>query len=101
MKYIYPAVFSWSEADKAYIVQFADADNWFTDGATIAEAMENAIDVLNLMLLEAEESGDEIPQASKLETVKVDDDNSFAQYIFADTAAYKQMIEFRKMERSA
>lgn len=101
MKYIYPAVFTWSETDKAYIVQFADADNWFTDGATLAEAMENAIDVLNLMLLEAEESGDEIPQSSKLETVKIDDDNSFVQYIFADTAAYKKMIELTNKTKTA
>ena len=100
MKYVYPAIFKWSESDKAYIVQFVDSDNWYTDGESLTLAMENAIDVLNLMLLDAEDSGDTIPPASTIEDIAVEP-NAFAQYIFADTDMYKQIIETRKSSQSA
>lgn len=97
MKYVYPAVFTWYEPEKIYIVNFPDADNWFTDGYSLGEAIEYATDVLNLMLLSAEESSNPIPKASKLEDIKLEDKNSFAQYIYADTELYKELLELRKI----
>jgi len=97
MKYVYPAVFTWYEPEKIYIVNFPDADNWFTDGYSLGEAIEYATDVLNLMLLSAEESGDTIPKASELEDIKLEDKNSFAQYVYADTELYKELLELRKI----
>ena len=97
MKYVYPAVFTWYEPEKIYIVNFPDADNWFTDGYSLGEAIEYATDVLNLMLLSAEESGNPIPKASTLEDIKLEDKNSFAQYIYADTELYKELLELRKI----
>ena len=67
-KYVYPAIFAWNDEDQVYYVTFPDAKNWFTDGSTVAEAMENATDVLNLMLLHLEESHreNEIPKPSNI-----------------------------------
>ncbi len=97
MKYVYPAVFTWYEPEQVYIVTFPDADNWFTDGYSLNEAIEYATDVLNLMLWDAEECGDPIPKASKLEDIKLDDKNSFVQYIYADTELYKELLQLRKI----
>ena len=97
MKYVYPAVFTWYEPEKVYIVKFPDADNWFTDGYSLAEAIEYATDVLNLMLWDAEKCGDPIPKASKLEDIKLDDKNSFAQYVYADTELYEDLLNLRKI----
>ena len=97
MKYIYPAVFTWYEPEKVYLVSFPDADNWFTEGYSLGEAMEYAADVLNLMLWGAEDKGIPIPKASKIEDIKLEDKNSFAQYIYADTELYRDLLNLRKI----
>ena len=97
MKYIYPAVFTWYEPEKVYIVKFPDADNWITDGYSLGEAIDYATDVLNLMLSGAEERGEPIPKASRLEDIKITDKNSFAQYIYADTELYREMLQLKKI----
>lgn len=97
MRYIYPAVFTWYEPEQVYIVKFPDADNWITDGYSLDEAIKYATDVLNLMLSDAEECGDPIPKASKLEDIKLEDKNSFAQYVYADTELYRDILHLRKI----
>ena len=97
MRYVYPAVFTWYELEEVYIVTFPDADNWFTDGYSLGEAIEYATDVLNLMLWDAEKCGDPIPKASKLEDIKLEDKNSFAQYIYADTELYQDLLHLKKI----
>lgn len=97
MRYAYPAIFTWHEDEQAYIVTFPDADNWFTFGYNLADALDYAEDVLNLMLWGAEEDGEPIPKASKLEDIKIDDKNSFVQYVYADTELYKELLQLRKI----
>lgn len=97
MKYVYPAVFTWYEPEKVYLITFPDSESWFTEGYSLAEAMENASDILNFALWSAEKYGDEIPEASKIEEIKFTDNNSFAQYIFADTEAYSQLLSLKKI----
>ena len=63
----------------------------------MSEAIEYATDVLNLMLWDAEKCGDPIPKASKLEDIKPEDKNSFAQYIYADTELYGDLLQLRKI----
>ena len=90
-KYIFPAVFSWSDEDKTYCVTFPDLENCFTDGATMAEAVENATDVLNLMLCDMEKTDKEIPAATKVEDIQMPA-KGFVNLIMADTAAYQEVI---------
>ena len=61
------------------------------------EAIEYATDVLNLMLWGAEDEGLPIPKASKLEDIKLEDKNSFVQYIYADTELYRDLLNLRKI----
>ncbi|MBQ7453544.1 MAG: type II toxin-antitoxin system HicB family antitoxin [Selenomonadaceae bacterium] len=97
MKCIYPAVFRWDEESKTYSVDFPDIEGCFTYGYSLPEAFDYAADVLNLMLSDAEICGDLIPTPSKIEDIKLDDKNSFAQYIYADTELYRDLLQLRKI----
>ena len=66
MKYAYPAVFTFDESENCYYVNFPDMENCFTDGKNIPEAIENAEDVLSLMLCQMEDDGAEIPSAVRM-----------------------------------
>lgn len=91
-KYIYPAVFTWSDEDKTYYVTFPDINNCFTDGETVTEALENASDVLNLMVYDLESNNMPIPEATPLEDVPAPK-KGFINLVLADTAAYQEVIE--------
>ncbi|HEV2614282.1 MAG TPA: type II toxin-antitoxin system HicB family antitoxin [Gammaproteobacteria bacterium] len=51
---------------KGYLVTFRDIKNAFTDGETYEEAIFNAREVLDLMLLDRIEKSDHIPEPSRL-----------------------------------
>lgn len=88
-KYIFPAIFTWSDEDKTYYVTFPDLESCYTDGDTIEEAMENAYDVLNLMLYDMKE--EDIPTAINIADVAIPD-KGFVNYVMADTVAYQEVI---------
>ena len=87
MKYVYPAVFSHDE--EGYYVRFPDIENCFTDGDTIEEAIENANDVLPLMLTAFEDDSDPIPEATAIDKVALSE-GEFASLIYADTVEYRK-----------
>lgn len=91
-KYVFPAIFDWNEADHIYYVRFPDMPNCFTDGNTVAEALENASDVLNLMLCDRESDHCEIPTPSPLSAIQVPTEG-FVNLVGADTDAYREIIE--------
>ncbi len=88
-KYVFPAVFKPAE-EGGYYVTFPDLENCFTDGDTQEEALENANDVLNLMLYD--EKAENIPEHTNINDIKVPK-NGFASLILADTEAYREVIE--------
>lgn len=89
-KYIYPAVFSHDE--DGFYVEFPDIHNCFTDGDTLEEAMENAKDVLELMLYEMETKNAVPPTATKISDIKCTD-SSFATLVLADTMMYRKKFK--------
>lgn len=89
-KYIYPAIFS--SDNEGYYVEFPDIENCFTDGNTLEEAMENAKDVLELMLYEMETQNIEPPTATKMSDIKCTD-GSFATLVLADTMSYRKRFK--------
>lgn len=97
-KYVYPAIFSWNEDDKVYYVTFPDADNWFTDGGTVAEAMENATDVLNLMLLhlEKEHRTSEIPAPTPINEIIKASPKDIVTLVAADTEMYAEQLAIQE-----
>lgn len=87
MKYVYPAVFT--REDDAYLVNFPDIENCFTDGKTLDEALEMAQDVLNLVLMTMEDEGLPIQPPTDIRTVECGE-GQFASLIGADTTEYRK-----------
>lgn len=89
----FPALISWNEEDKTYYVTVPDLENCFTDGATLPEALENATDVLNLMLWSAEHEGEVIPKASSMDAVAKEKADDIITLVVADTEAYQEVMD--------
>lgn len=58
----YERIIYWSEADRKFIVEVPELAGCMADGATAAEALENAEVIITEWLETAEELGREIPQ---------------------------------------
>ena len=71
MKYEYPAVISYSANENVYYVDFPDLKNCFTDGENLREALDNAEDVLNLILSHRESKGEILPNPSGLKSLNL------------------------------
>ena len=92
-KFVFPAVFQWDASEETYLVTFPDLENCFTDGKTVLEALENAGDVMNLMLWTMEQNEESIPLPSPFDKVALPQDG-FVNLIVADTAAYQEVIDW-------
>lgn len=85
-KYVYPAIFT-PEEEGGYSVLFPDLEGCYTCGDNLQDALEMAEDVLAFYLYDEETAGNVIPEASKVEKVKVKD-REFVNYIACDTIEY-------------
>ncbi len=88
-KLIYPACFyPADEGEEGYTVVIPDLPGAVTEGDTIEEAMEMAIDCASGWILTSIEEGEEIPKASKIKNVHLEDKNGFKSYIILDIDEY-------------
>lgn len=101
MRYVYPAILVPlnEEHFKGYGVEFPDLKNAFTEGLDLYDALYMAEDLLSGILVDMEDSGEEIPAPSDIENVKTDGD-SFVTLIKTDTDIYRQVLEELKQERA-
>lgn len=99
MKYAYPAIFKFDKEDKVYYVNFPDIENCFTDGKTLAEAIEMGEDVLALMLCQMEDDGVEIPAPHDVRTLSPKKDETVS-LVFADTTEYRRINDSRAIKKT-
>ncbi len=97
MKYVYPAILT--QEDDGIIVSFPDVEGARTDGATMEEALENAEDVLNLMLLTMEEKHMDIKPPTPIASLDVPKGSTVA-LVRADTRAYSKKVDTRAVRKS-
>ena len=98
-KYVYPAIFT--PEDGGFSVYFPDVKNCFTQGNTLAEAIDNARDALCAMLYEYEENNEEIKNASDITAVKVENSNGeFISLISCDTMDYRRFYENKAVKKT-
>ena len=97
MKYVYPAILT--QEDDGIIVSFPDVEGARTDGATMEEALENADDVLNLMLLTMEEKHMNIKPPTPIASLDVPKCSTVA-LVRADTLAYSKKVDTRAVRKS-
>lgn len=60
--YKYERIIYWSDADQAFLVEVPELPGCMADGATPAEALENAEVIISEWLEVAREGGQEIPE---------------------------------------
>ena len=83
-KYFYPAVFTTEK--NGYSVYFPDLEGCFTEGDTIEEAYEMAIDAIGLYT-EVNENKFDYPKASNPKDIKLND-NEFLMLIEFNESEY-------------
>ena len=81
----YPAIFEKDE--EGYFVSFPDLDGCFTEGSTLAEAVEMAEEVLGLFITSLVERGIKVNEPSDIRTIKTGE-NTFASIIITDLQKY-------------
>ena len=104
MQYVYPAIFRKDkDLQETYSVEFPDVEGAVTQGKTLFEAIKMAEDVLNLMLVEWEDSkksgapiANKIKTPSPIDKVVAEPDEfssaAFVNLITADTDAYRKIL---------
>lgn len=83
-KHLYPAVFT--EEENGYSITFPDFEGCFSEGDTLEEAYEMAIDALGLYLT-GEEENFQYPAASNPKSISTDE-NEFVVMIEFDMLEY-------------
>ena len=97
MKYAYPAIFT--PEDDGFSVDFPDVPHCYTDGNSLAEALENAADVLCLRLYDIEEASEVIPTPTSIPEIKVPD-GSFVSAVCCDTLDYRKFYDKKSVKKT-
>ena len=90
MKYIYPVCIYPGDVS-GYTVIVPDLPGCVTEGETIAEALEQAVDAASGWVLDELEEGRKAPEASAVEHVKADEyEGGFVSVVMLDIDAYAE-----------
>lgn len=90
MKLIYPAVFSPLEESNGYCVTFPDLPGCVTQGDSLFNAIEMAVDAASGWILDEIEDGKEIPKASKITDIRVEGSEDFVNAVVLDMDSYSE-----------
>lgn len=90
MKLIYPAVFSPLEESNGYCVTFPDLPGCVTQGDSLFNAIEMAVDAASGWVLDEIEDGKEIPKASKITDIRVEGSEDFVNAVVLDMDSYSE-----------
>ncbi len=96
-KYIYPAIFE--KEGEQYSITFPDIENCFTQGEDLQDGVENAEDVLCLMLYHMEQNGENIPAPSDPRDIKTGD-SQFVTLISCDTFEYGKFYKKKSVKKT-
>ena len=97
-KYVYPAIFSPSE-DGGFTVSFPDVSGCYTEGDTLAEAIEKAKDALCLMLYDLEEREESIPMPTSINDV-VTESGDIVSLVACDTLEYRKFFDKKAVKKT-
>lgn len=90
MKLVYPAIFKKCIEGDGYTVIVPDLPGCVTEGSSLADAIDMAVDAASGWILGELEDGNSIPAASRYEDVVLEDSGSFVNMIVADMDSYAE-----------
>ena len=96
-KYVYPAILKKEKV--GFSVSFPDISGCYSQGDTLAEAIENAKDALCLMLYDMEERGEVICDASDLKKVQTSTED-IVTLINCDTLEYRKYFDKKAVKKT-
>lgn len=97
-KYTFPAVFT-PEEEGGYSIRFPDIECCCTSAETLTEGMDNANDVLTLMLYDMEETNRTIPNASDIKDIKTEG-KEFTTLVCCDTVEYRKFFNSKTVKKT-
>lgn len=90
MKLVYPAYFTPLAEGNGYCVTFPDLPGCVTQGKSLAEAIEMAVDAASGWVLDELEDGKAPPHASEIKDITVENANDFVNIIVLDMDSYAE-----------
>ena len=90
MKIVYPALFTTREIGTGYFVAFPDLPGCVTEGDSLAEAIEMAVDAASGWVLDELEDGNPVPEASRREDIPITEPQSFVNLVVLDMDSYAE-----------
>lgn len=91
MIYVFPAKFTYVPNEDYYDVTFQDLKGCHTFGDNLKEAVDMAVDVLNLKIWSAEYNGEDIPVPTDINSLAWPE-QGFLSYVLADTEKYSAVM---------
>lgn len=90
MKLVYPAYFSPLEEQDGYCVTFPDLKGCVTQGNSLADSIEMAVDAASGWVLDELEDGNPVPQPSDISSIKIANKGDFVNMIVLDMDSYSE-----------
>ena len=90
MKLVYPAYFSPLEEQNGYCVTFPDLKGCVTQGNSLADSIDKAVDAASGWVLDELEDGNPIPQPSDISSIKIENKGDFVNMIVLDMDSYSE-----------
>lgn len=99
MKLTYPALFSPWENGDGYTVEFPDLPGCVTEGATMTEAIEMAVDAASGWVLGELEDGNAVPPASNPAIIRAED-GTFVSVVVLDMDVYAEKYGSKSIRKN-
>lgn len=91
-KLVYPiCLYPMEDVEDGYTVDIPDLPGAVTEGYSLEEALEMAVDCAAGWILSSIEEGEEIPKASSISNIKLEDEKGFISYIIVDIDEYARL----------
>ena len=90
MKLVYPAYFSPRAEQDGYCVTMPDLKGCVTQGNSLVESIEMAIDAASGWILDELEDGNKIPQPSDISAIAIENKGDFVNMLVLDMDSYSE-----------
>lgn len=102
MKLIYPAIFYPFEDSKVkgFTVEFPDLPGCVTEGNSLSEALEMAVDAAGGWILSDLEDNKDIPGPSPIHSIKPDNENGFVNLVLIDMDRYSERFSSKCIRKN-
>lgn len=101
MKLLYPAVFKpLSEKRSGYCVVFPDLPGCITQGDSLEDALEMAVDAASGWILTSMEDGEQLPKPSNRSDITINTSDEFINYVSLDMEEYAKQYSKKSVKKT-